>query len=86
MIVISQHSVDAAARFELSEITTADFNIVGAEVEEISRDDDQIGLEFIDPRNEAREPIGAEKRADMQVGNVDQLDVGELAWKVRQRK
>ena len=56
------------------------------EVEEISRDDDQIGLEFIDPRNGARQPIGAEKRADMQVGDVDQLDVCELAWKVGQRK
>jgi hypothetical protein len=86
VIVVSEHSIDAAARVELCEFTTADFYIVAAEVEEISRDDDQIRLEFIDLRNEACQPIGAEKRADMQVGDVDQLDVFELAWKVRQRK
>ena len=86
VIVVSEHSVDAAAPFELCEFTTPEFYIVGAEVEEISGDHDQIGLEFVDPRNEARQPIGAEKRADMQVGDVDQLDVCELAWKVGQRK
>ena len=70
VIVVPEYCEYTVSRLESGQLTASLFDVLRIEVENITGDEDQIGIQPIDPGNEACETVRSQQRADVQVGDV----------------
>ena len=84
-VVIAEHGVDAERRLQPSEPTGAVLDVGRVEVEDVAGQDDHVRLEGVRVPHQVVEAFALEPVADVEVGQVDDLEAAMALVEARDR-